>query len=494
MAPHTPDARRERPELRIALHYAASFVTLAVYGGQVCPFIEGMSVSTWLGVLLSFYMVMSAARLMLMGRFVSGAPYARRSKAQFMVELAIFVVSGTALALFNLLAFQFPLSSGVKVFAGFAVLGTFVAMDMALMRERRNAREVHAQGLVLVDEGRFFSLTRKFAFASTSIVVSLVLVIFLVLIKDMDWIVTLAPEEIERGRMAVLGELAFIGGVIIAYLANLIASYARNLRMYFTSQNAALEGVAGGRLDAAVPVSTHDEFGVMARYTNQMIHELAERTREIETTQDVTILTLASVAEIRDNETGRHILRTQRYVRALAEHLRADAEFSHALDARTVEMLFKSAPLHDIGKVGVRDAVLRKPGPLTDEEWAEMREHPRYGRDALQSAQALLGSNYFLRLAGEIAYTHHEKWDGSGYPQGLKGEAIPIPGRLMALADVYDALVFARVYRGALPHDTAKGIILEGRGSHFDPRVVDAFLAIEERFIKIAREFSEDGH
>ncbi|GAB6042452.1 response regulator [Endothiovibrio diazotrophicus] len=227
---------------------------------------------------------------------------------------------------------------------------------------------------------------------------------------------------------------------------------------------------------------------------NRLLEEqVAERTRELATTQDITILAMASLAETRDNETGNHIRRTQHYVKALAEALSQRPGYAERLDERTVDLLYKSAPLHDIGKVGIPDHVLLKPGKLTAEEFAVMKHHPAYGRDAIASAEALLGDrdSSFLRYAREIAYTHHEKWDGSGYPEGLAGEAIPLSGRLMAVADVYDALICKRVYKPPFSHERAVEIIVEGKGRHFDPTVVEVFEELAEAFRTIAARFSD---
>lgn len=223
--------------------------------------------------------------------------------------------------------------------------------------------------------------------------------------------------------------------------------------------------------------------------------KVAERTRELAVAQDVTIHSLASLAETRDNETGGHILRTQRYVLALARQLADHPRYGEALDEKTVNLFFKSAPLHDIGKVGVPDAILHKPGKLTDEEFDTMKTHCELGYQSLLKAEKLFEMEVrpsFLTHAKDIARTHQEKWDGSGYPQGLKGEEIPLSGRIMAVADVYDALICKRVYKPAFPHEKAVAIISEGRGSHFDPDVVDAFLEIQESVKQIAAEFSDN--
>ncbi len=220
--------------------------------------------------------------------------------------------------------------------------------------------------------------------------------------------------------------------------------------------------------------------------------EVQRRTREVSVIQDVTIMAMASLAETRDNETGNHIRRTQNYVRALARKLQRHPRFAELLDDATIDLLYKSAPLHDIGKVGIPDRILLKPGKLTPEEFEIMKTHTTLGRDAILHAESLIGSpNTFLRLAREIAYCHQEKWDGSGYPQGLQGEAIPVSARLMAVADVYDALISRRVYKPPFPHEKAVAIIREGRGQHFDPDMADAFLAMADDFRLIAAQFQD---
>ena len=220
--------------------------------------------------------------------------------------------------------------------------------------------------------------------------------------------------------------------------------------------------------------------------------EVQKRTREVSAIQYVTILALTSLAETRDSDTGNHIRRTQNYVKVLAKKLQAHPHFESSLSDATIEILFKSAPLHDIGKVGIPDSILRKPGKLSPEEFAIMKTHTTLGKEAIEHAEEQLGMEVdFLNVAKEIAYSHHEKWDGSGYPLGLQKEAIPVSGRLMAVADVYDALISKRVYKEGMPHMKAVSIIVEGRGSHFDPDVVDAFVELQEVFHSIAQTYGD---
>ena len=236
-------------------------------------------------------------------------------------------------------------------------------------------------------------------------------------------------------------------------------------------------------------------FQLLANLKNQneiLDGKVKERTRELEHTQDAIILAMASLAETRDNDTGNHIRRTQHYVGRLASELMGHPDFCDQLDSAQVALLEKSAALHDIGKVGIPDSILLKPGKFDAAEFEIMKGHCRLGRDAIMAAEAVMGQeSAFLRHAKDIAYAHQEKWDGSGYPLGLVGDAIPLSARLMALADVYDALRARRCYKPQMSHDTAVGIISEGRGTHFDPRVVDAFLVIQYEFERIAEELKD---
>ena len=216
-----------------------------------------------------------------------------------------------------------------------------------------------------------------------------------------------------------------------------------------------------------------------------------ERTRELVMVQEATIESLSSLTETRDPDTGGHIRRTQNYVSLLAEFLKNQPKFRAFLDDETIDLLCKSAPLHDIGKVGVSDRILLKPGKLTKQEFEEMKKHTTYGRDAILAAERKLGKTSFLRFARDIAYTHHERWDGLGYPECLKGDQIPISGRLMALADAYDAMTSERVYKAQLPHEKAVEIIAEAKGLQFDPDVVDAFLQVKENFQSVALKYAD---
>ncbi len=208
--------------------------------------------------------------------------------------------------------------------------------------------------------------------------------------------------------------------------------------------------------------------------------------------QDVSIFALAHLAEIRDSETGNHLRRTKGYVRCLAQGLRDHPRFAHELDDKKIELLVKSAPLHDIGKVGIRDDILRKPGKLSADEWVIMKTHAALGAAAIEDAEREVPQKVaFLDIAKQIARHHHERWDGKGYPDGLAGDDIPLAARLMALADVFDALISRRVYKEPFPVEQARSMIVEQRGQQFDPDVCDAFSAAFDEFCAIADRYAD---
>jgi len=209
--------------------------------------------------------------------------------------------------------------------------------------------------------------------------------------------------------------------------------------------------------------------------------------------RQVIMESMAAVAETRDPETGAHIKRTQRYVKSIAEKLRDSGNYADILTQDYIEILFASAPLHDIGKVGVPDHILLKPSKLTEAEFELMKKHAVYGKKIIHSTAKKIEGDNFLITAGDIALTHHEKWDGTGYPRGLSGNNIPLSGRIMAVADVYDALISRRCYKPPFPHEEAFRIMWEARGKIFDPLILDAFFSIEEEIREIASRFNDES-
>ncbi|HLO09518.1 MAG TPA: HD domain-containing phosphohydrolase, partial [Desulfobacteria bacterium] len=225
----------------------------------------------------------------------------------------------------------------------------------------------------------------------------------------------------------------------------------------------------------------------------QADRQVRERTRKLALTQDAIIQSLAALTETRHHETGGHIQRTRHYIRVLAGRLQARPDFRNRLDDATVDLLFRLAPLHDIGKVGVRDRILLKPDRLTPEEYEEMKRHTLYGSETIRLAKRMMGEDAFFQIADDLVLNHHERWDGSGYPNGLREGSIPLPGRLMAVADAYDAIISPRVYKPAQIHEEAVRIMTEKRGTYFDPDVVDAFLEVIEEFREIAALYAGAG-
>lgn len=468
-------------------HFVLAAIIFTIYADQVCPVLELLS------PLHLFAPIILAYPLRVLFLTTHQTPsYERRIVQQFMLDISLFLFAGIGLVVINLMAYGAPWHSNAKVLVGMAMLGLFVAADLALTAERQLIQELVHSKCNLELSQYFVSFAQKFNMMAITIIVSTALVLFLVVNKDLDWLLT---EGIHKGadsaRNSILLEVLIVMFVILAYSIRIILSYTKNLKIYLTNETQVLTAAAKGDLSVRIPIASQDEFGHMAKETNAVISHLQTYQTELITTRDVSILALASLAETRDNETGAHILRTQRYVKVLAEHLSHHQDFSTELNSETIELMYKSAPLHDVGKVGIPDSILLKPGKLTDEEFEIMKTHAQVGANALLVAEGHRGSSYFLDFAREIALTHHEKWDGSGYPRGMKGDEIPLSGRLMALADVYDALLSKRVYKPAFSHEKAKSIILEGSGSHFDARIVEAFIACEQEFIEIKNQFKD---
>jgi len=246
-------------------------------------------------------------------------------------------------------------------------------------------------------------------------------------------------------------------------------------------------------------VKTHLNFRKLqkslARHNNNLQGLVDEQIKEIIVTKEAlfktqlaTILAFSKLAEVRHDETGQHIERTRTYCRILTEQLRGQCLMDTEIDNSFVDNIYFASALHDIGKVAISDAILLKPGKLTAEEFEIMKTHTVVGAKTLQTMLEHYPENTFIIMAIEISLSHHEKWDGSGYPENLKGKSIPLSARIMALADVYDALTSERCYKTAFSHEKSRDIILEGRGKHFDPAVIDAFLVLEDQFRDIRQE------
>jgi putative two-component system response regulator len=235
-------------------------------------------------------------------------------------------------------------------------------------------------------------------------------------------------------------------------------------------------------------VATHLQLKTL-RGQMQDQHQQLDQLTQI---QDATILAVAAMVETGDNATRNHLRRTQHYVAAMAKQMQQQAQYAESLSDGNIALIFKAVPLHDIGKVGSNDPSLRNAGRLSEEEIRLMRQHTIFGRDSILGVEQYLGiSNPFLQYAREICYSHQERYDGSGYPEGLAGTAIPLSARIMAVADVYDALITRKSYKEAQTHSEATALLRNGRGLHFDPDVIDAFFVVEARIMEIAEQFKD---
>ena len=479
----TPVHRVAPAERRaVAVHYVVACLLSTAYAIQICPFVESLRVHQ---MLVPACIVFSC---MFVVRSIWRASYRATIRRGLTLDLCTYLLGALVLAAYCQFVFGFPLDSGIKLLTGVLVLAWFGSLDIALHMEYSRSQNLYRTRTDLPWSTGTVPFSGKLAaFTATSVFIVAV-VLSLVFVNDIAWLRSKqGSAPLADLGVAVLIEISFIVTAILAYSMRVVYSYSRNVNFYLHQQTDALNAVASGDLSVVAVAASNDEFGDMARLTNSMILSLRKANDDLAQSRDATILALSSLAETRDDETGAHIVRTQRYVRALAEELATRPKFRESLDGETVDTIVKSSPLHDIGKVGIPDAILRKPGPLTDEEFEAMKRHTTLGANALNAAAQILGQASFLGVARQIVVTHHERWDGTGYPAGLAGEEIPIGGRLMAVADVYDALTTRRVYKPAMPHEEAREIIVEGRGRHFDPDIVDAFLAVEQTFIEIGQ-------
>lgn len=231
----------------------------------------------------------------------------------------------------------------------------------------------------------------------------------------------------------------------------------------------------------------------MAHRNHNLQKIVQAQVKEISAGHVAAIAAITKLAEYRDDDTGKHIERTQIFCRLLAENLQHHADLSKEIDEEFINDIYNASPLHDIGKVAIPDAILLKPGNLTVEEFKIMKTHAAIGAEYLAKAAVHLTNNEFIRMGQDIAKCHHEKWDGSGYPDGLEKEQIPLSARIMAVADVYDALRSKRVYKEAFSHEKSCQIIKTSSGTHFDPRLVAAFLELEEKFCTIRNTMNDDN-
>jgi hypothetical protein len=309
-------------------------IIIPLYGIQVCPFIEKLNPLEIFATIDSLLLLAYLLRPPLLTRMVDTLPLAGQAWRVFTLDIGIFVAAGLILSGYNHVVHDFPLASGLKVMVGIIAMGLFASTDFALERERHIAKKVEHEGLILEISGDFFPLTSKLALYAGAFVLLVVAVFSLLVIKDLDWLVNVGSTvSLHDARISILKEFGFILIVVMFEAINIILSFTRNLNMFLKLENGVLAKVTSGLYDTQVPISSNDEFGVMAVHTNEMIKRICERTDELNRTRDVTILTLASLAETRDNETGAQA-RISCARNAMSGHWHSSCKTTHGFPAR----------------------------------------------------------------------------------------------------------------------------------------------------------------
>lgn len=290
-------------------------------------------------------------------------------------------------------------------------------------------------------------------------------------------------SSLVRGLLFMFFCLLTIYMVLILYLKQIIVKpimiISSKMNNFITQNATSIE---------PIEIESGDELEIMAGSFNRMAADINSYIKQISDMQMETIFSLAKLAQSRDDDTGKHLDRVQQYCYVLTQKLREDSPYSEQIDDDFIKNIVNASALHDIGKVAISDLILLKPGKLTDEEFAEMKKHTTLGAQTLNEVHSKFGHNSFIETGRLMANYHHERWDGRGYPEGLKEEEIPLCARIMAIADVYDALGTKRVYKDAFPQEKCVSIVQEGRGTQFDPYIVDAFLEVADIFYKIRQE------
>ena len=469
-------------------HVALFSVIYTIYGQHICPILNSKDFFAVLAPCAGTLLVLTFVRKFMRGHLEKLATDANL-RLSFWADFSLFLFAGALISTFNSLYFRVPDENVMKVAVSFVALGYYISLDMSLRREHGLAHQIISGEAEFPENGKSMPVTQKFTIFSIVNLCILATVCLLVVYKDLLYIGRKGMTD--TLLLIILAETAFVLMVLGGYTVNAIRLYSKNLKLSLETEHNALIAVSSGDLQNRAAITSRDEFGQVAALTNQMIEKLEASIQNLNKTQNAFLVSLVSLAAKRDNETGMHLRRPQMYIAELANTLRKRSSHQLQISATCVDLLYQAAPLHDIGKVGIPDAILQKPGKLSDAEFDVMKTHTTIGAAALEDAARQLEDSRLVNMAREIVISHHERWDGKGYPHGLKGLDIPLSGRLMAVADVYDALRSKRVYKPAMSHEQAVDIIWGGRGSQFDPDGVAAFMACAPRCAEIAASFQD---
>ncbi|MDP2803031.1 MAG: HD domain-containing protein [Phreatobacter sp.] len=461
-------------------HHCLAAVFITLYGYHVCSIISALDLITWAVTLVPVLLMQWTMRWLA----VSVAPSTRSASSPnwaFSLELLAFALGGILIGVINTKVHGVPVTNGVKVALSFLALGLFAALDQAILGTRERLKQ---GGLSEPVETVRLSLATQLAWLLGSMIALVVAIAGALMLRLLD-----EPGPDTGQTLAI--ELAVLFASFSAYSAYVLSRAHQVFSLALAEQLSALGGMTSGGASRRARIAMRDEIGMISTRVNWMLDALQTAEQQRIIAHAAMLRGLIGLAGTRDNETGQHLARTQKYVETIAAELAKQPHYLAVLTPEVIKLCVAAAPLHDIGKVAIPDAILLKSGKLTHEEFAMMQTHVGEGVRVIDAIIAEAGESPFLLTAREMVGGHHEKFDGSGYPLGLKAESIPLSARLMAVADVYDALRTQRVYKPAVDRNTARQIIIDGAGKHFDPDIVSAFLVVEPVIARLSETMAD---
>ena len=485
-----------QPYIRAGIHHIVATMLFTLYAMRVSPHIAALPFITVFFQTGALFLILYLLRL---------SSYLIGIRTNAITDIFFYTIAAIFYAAWHQAFYHFPLVSNMKIAFGMIILGSLITIDLAITHTR--IQQDHPSSFVTPPK-IFIPLAVQIGSVFVFFILSLAMLLSIIASEDLLWLVQHDSLAVTVDTINHIVRTFLVVALVFTLYAICISRNAIALmRKQLAYQVQALDKANERDFDNKVPMNTLGELSIIAHYTNNILTNLTTmQATESEkqhhkanpntyrddnkNTDNAVINNLAALIAVRDGASRAHLMRIQRYVKALAVRLSAKGFHKEGLNLETIGLLYQCAPLYDIGKIAIPDSILKKPAKLSDNQLAIVKTHAQIGADVLNIEGE--ENNPFYAMARELAVSHHEWWDGSGYPKGLKEKQIPIVGRIMALADSYDAMISKRSYRAAFDHEKVKSNILKLRGIQFDPDVVDAFLEIEAQFVDINQRYRDE--